>query len=882
MMLRPVHEGKTIYFALAVKTGAAAENDSEHGIAHFVEHMAFNGTERFSSNQIINLMQASGVQFGPELNAFTSYNYTCYYFCIPANKPELLTQAIQILQQWTSAIRFDHSEVEKEKKVVIEEIRKKSETTKTLHSFYANGTRFENHPIIGTAKDVSRITAPKLINFYRRWYQPHNMTLIAVGGFDEVQLSKAIKKTFGSRVSRTTRVLKPWEDIPSADKRVLPIIDSYDGQTYIKMAWAHRSRPVTNMPALKKEMLKDFVTTLIQHRLSQTISTADPPIYSVNLNSTQINPKTKLQQIRITVKNDGHIDGVESLWSELLKIRSHGFSTKEIEIAKQIKKYEIDSENDTIYLKTEMFRLLHSNIRETQLVHPYIYGLLYRRYLKTFTADSVHRVFNTLFGTDPNFIVLGLQDETDEKRLSSDVVEAITKLNQFQVQSHQVDTSTQSLVMPQVEPGHIIATENIDFFGVLNIERLQLNNGVSFYIKEIADQNLISFCFSAPGGKNVLSDDQLPSAHFLPKFMQYAVIEGQSLESGKSNLSARGIKIRIFVNENLHGIEGTFPKNQCDYLFGFIHLLISKSTIDQDRFENVQQQLFDSRRRIDAISKDKLSLDIKRTIYKADQRRYPVSANQLTNVTSADVLSAYRKLFGNANGFHFLYMGDKYHLDLKKYITTYLATLPHLSKPQQHVRHSAQMLRHNKTITSSENRSKRSDIRLVYLIKGHDQTHRDRLTVQAMIYILEARLERVIREEHSLVYSVQVNKTTSRFPSEDWQLAIRYSCAPNNRERIADIIQEELKVLRNAGPQDQELYGAKNHLRHQSAYLDNNIRFIKSLFENRFIHTSFDIDGLKHQNMIENITHSDISQMAGICFGDTIIRVLAELNPSDP
>jgi zinc protease len=843
--------------------------------------MAFNGTERFANNRIIDFLNASGVEMGSDLNAFTTYNYTLYYFAIPADKPQLLHQALQILQQWATAISFDSSEVEKEKGVILEEIRRKSETEKTLHSFYAQGTRFKNHSILGTAGDIHSITPTDLAAFYHRWYQPHNMILIAVGGFDEVALSKSIVRTFGQLRDRSTGVIHPWDDTPSADKNVLTVYDPHDGQCYVDLTWANQAMPIANMPALEKEMLRDFVGGLVQQRLMQTVVLNNENIYNLKMNGRYLNRNTRLQKLRMAVKDDAHVSVVKNIWSEIQNIRVNGFSVHEIESAKQQKAIEINAALESTSFASEILRLLDSDVLGLPLVHPYIYSRLFKRYMQSIAPEEIHHAFNEMFHTDPNFIIAGVLDPTSGKHLASELVAAIVNRERPVKETASEHKTDMELPLPIVTAGNIVADETLDLLGLFKARRLRLSSGVTFCLKEIDDKESISFSFIAPGGKNALALKQLPAAEFLPKFTQFAMIDNRPMKAMQTSMTERGIDMRVFINENFHGFKGSFPKSQFEYVLGLIYQLMTKSAIEPNAFRISKQQLIDAENQREKVPKRALSLRVWERIYAHDPRRCPLRHRQLINIKPAMVLSVYRQLFSNANGFYFFYVGDKRHIDLKQNIERYLGGLPHRLESHRHISRPIALNERFGIIQSKENRPNRSDLRLIYFVHGHDKTYKERLTGQALFYILRARLDKTVREEQSLVYSIQLSKTASRFPADEWFVNIRFSCAPGNRDRIVELIQNEIRDISDSGPNETEFQGAVNYLKSRSTYLEYNTFFINSLFESHFINTSADIDGLRHQDLIEEVSRKNIAQLAQVCFGSKNTFVRVELNPPD-
>ena len=878
-LLRPVREGKTVEFALVVKTGAAAETKSEHGLAHFVEHMAFNGTERFPGNQIIALLGKSGVEFGSELNAFTTYNYTCFHFQIPANKPDLQSRSIQILEQWASAVRFDAMEVEKEKGIILEEIRAKDKNETYLHDLYRFGTRLEHHPILGTGEDIAKVTPEKLIQFYRRWYRPDRMALVAVGGFDEHQLINQIKSSFGHLRNSGTSRFKPWLQAPSADKKVLRTTNSQDGRSHVTLTWIHRAAPAANLYDLEKEMTQDFVRSLIQQHFSQTAVLGEDSITALKVKSRWINPKTRLDQLFITVGDDTPLDATGRAWLEILRLRRAGFSAKEIEIAKKAKKIEIDSADEFLYLNSETFRLIDSETYGQPLVNPHTYALLHKRFLPKITAQSVLSTLNEMFAADPNFIVLSLPAGFADSTTSGEIAAAILKKDLRRNRSDQQWNNGPELPMRPFKPGQILQADRLDILGIMQAERWRLSSGMTFYIKEIPDKNLISFYLAAPGGRNALNVEQLPAARFLPMFTRFGAIAHHTLKTYERNLEARGIDLHIFIKENLHGFRGSFPKKETAYALGFIHQLMTDASVDPILFQKVQREFIDSRSRAEALPQKKLSLRIRRLIYAADQRRRPPAISQYAKITANDVLSVYRQLFGNANGFHFFYMGDKNHIDLRHQVEICLGSLPHGPQAHRHVNHPVELSNRQETLMSSENPENRSDITLTFLVNGHDQSYVERLTEQALFYIVESRLDKKVREERSLVYSFEIDRTSSQYPATAWRITIRFACAPSNRERIAQLVRQELIALSINGPQEDEFQGAINHLRHRSEYLKNDIGFIISLFESQYVNGVAGIEGLQHQKLIENLTKADIARLAHICFNTQNACIQAELNP---
>ncbi|HUM46482.1 MAG TPA: pitrilysin family protein, partial [Chitinophagales bacterium] len=335
--VKPEHRAE---LRLVVNAGSMLESDHQQGLAHFCEHMAFNGTANFKKSELVDFLERTGVRFGADLNAYTSFDETVYMLQIPTDTEKIFLQGMQVLQDWAQAVSFDADEIDKERGVVVEEWRLGQGASDRMQRKYFpvlfNDSRYADRLPIGKKEIIEKAPYDTLRNFYRTWYRPDLMAVIAVGDFDPAKVEALIKEKFSLLKNPTQEKKRILYPVPDHQNLLVSIAtDKEATYTAISVEYKLPNEEVRTIKDYRATLLAELYNTMTDHRYSELIQQADPPFtYGGSGFGPMVRTKSSYSNFAI-VKDGGVERGLQTVLEENERIRRFGFTATEFERAKK-------------------------------------------------------------------------------------------------------------------------------------------------------------------------------------------------------------------------------------------------------------------------------------------------------------------------------------------------------------------------------------------------------------------------------------------------------------------------------------------------------------------------------------------------------------------
>jgi zinc protease len=496
---------------LVVNAGSILEDDSQQGIAHLSEHMAFNGTTHFQKNDIISFLQSIGVKFGNDLNAYTSFNETVYILPIPTDKPANIDKGFQILEDWAHNVTYKNEDIDAERPVVLEESRLgKGARDRMFRKIYPQlfaGSLYANRLPIGLDSIIKNQNYETIRKFYKDWYRPDLMAVIVVGDIDPGKAEMLVKKYFSGLANPQNERPRIYAPVPPYQKSESKVVTDKEATSYslIVNYSSEKISPVVTLGEYKEDLTKEIFTTLLNQRLRELTQKENPPFIFAFGNFGSYARGYESFSGTIGTGDKDPTTGLKAFEEELERVKKYGFTKPELDRAKS----DMLTEMETMFKekdKTESENYTSEYVRNflTQEPTPGIEkeNTYYKELLPHISIEDVNNIGKKLQQNSNQFIALTGPEPSPGKELptSDDLLAVAASVEKMDIKPYEEKVISTSLMSTEPKPGKIISTKKN---AVLGTTEFTLNNGVTVTIKPTDFKNdEILMNAIRPGGKN--------------------------------------------------------------------------------------------------------------------------------------------------------------------------------------------------------------------------------------------------------------------------------------------------------------------------------------------------------------------------------------------
>ena len=810
------------HLSLAIKAGSVLEEENERGLAHFVEHMAFNGTERFEKQQIIDYLESIGSTFGSDLNAYTSFDETVYFLEIPTDDPEILQTSFEILSDWAYAVTFDPEEVDLERGVILEEWR-------LSRGF---GARFQDNwfpPIFGDSQYTVRSpiglpevveTAPqeRLIGFYERWYRPELMALVAVGDFDTELMEETIKQHFApppegeasqERAVATAETSRPIYDVPEHQApRINVFTDPEAPSTQVILVRKLPPESGQDLPAFRRNAVEQLAFQMINARLFERGQSAEPPYLGAGAQrGAFINP-VDLVQFYAWVEQDGIETGLTALLEEIQRVGQHGFT--ETELARE--KVNLLSSVEKAYKERDQRKSggLAQIYADHFLTGTMTLGIeaeweLYQDVLPSISLAEVDELADSWALTD-NSVLLFMRPEgtgtNNDEELEAIAQSQLESVDTLQVEPY-VDAFDDVPLLANIpDAGSITAEEMIES---IDAQRWTLSNGITVIAKQTDFKNdEVVFTAFSPGGHSLVEDMDYVSALYADDLIASSGVGPHDNVALDKLLAGKRVSVSPSIWELSEGFSGNASPEDLETLFQLITLYATEPRLDDSvyaRYETSLRTLAETRsEQPDAAFSDALDEVLSGNHF----RERPLTLDLLEELSMERALAVYADRFADLGDATFVFVGAFEWDQLRSLATTYLASLPTTGRSEQWIDTDVdppmELVEH-KVRSGIEPRS----ITGVFFAGDAEwnptSVRSDALTLQVSAEMLQIRLRERLREALGGTYFVSVYANLQSLPDHEYRISIYYGSDPERVDELFSAVIEEVNWLRHGGEQ---------------------------------------------------------------------------------
>jgi zinc protease len=796
---------------LVVNAGSVLEDEDQLGLAHVLEHMAFNGSTHFPKQKLVDFMESIGMRFGPDLNAFTGVDETIYMLKIPMDSPAILQNAFLILEDWAQGLTFDPKAVDKERGIIVEEWRLGQGADARMREkqfpVLLRGSRYAERMPIGKKEVIESFSYETLKRFYRTWYRPDLMAVIAVGDFDKARIEELIKRHFAPIPVPPGAPPRPAYPVPDHDGTLFAI--ATDKETSDNIVAVYHKLPLADQSTVgsyRRMLVERLFNAMLNDRLSEIMQKPDPPFLGAVSSRGRFVGSKDVYVLSALTGAGGIPAGLRALYAEGERVARFGFTATELERRKSemLRFFEralAEKETEDSGALAEEFTRSFLEGEPTPGIQ-YEYDL-HRHFMPGITLDEVN-VLAREWMTDRNRVIMVNAPEKAGVPVpkEAELLAVLEDVKKTELTAYEDATTDAPLLAEMPAPGEVVATRAIEAAGVTE---WTLSNGARVVLKptDFKEDEILFRAMSA-GGVSLAEDRNLVPANTSDQVVAAGGLGGFSAINLQKKLAGKAVFIRPTIGELEEGLSGNASPQDAETLFQLIYLTFTAPRPDPVVFDVIKSQLktFLENR---AQSPETVFSDTLRTTMQRDQPRFrPMTVDDIPQMDLEKSLAFYRDRFADASDFTFVFVGN---LDLEKIrplVCRYLASLPSLGRKETWRDWRVDPPEGVVKKTVEKGIEPKSLAAIVFSGPFRDAPV-NRVAIRASGQILETRLRKLLRETLSGTYDVGVRPSYGRIPREEYRVGIDLGADPARIDELTQAIFREIKKLKKKGPTEKEV-----------------------------------------------------------------------------
>jgi len=796
---------------LVNKVGSILETDAQQGLAHFTEHMAFNGTRDFPKNQLVDFLQKSGVKFGADLNAYTSFDETVYQLPLPTDSAAVFEKGFNILANWAGYVTFDPAEIDKERGVVLEEARLRGKNAQERLSLQTlpvllNNSRYASRLPIGKEDILKNFDAATIKSFYTDWYRPDLQAVIAVGDFDVKRVEALIKANFSGLKNPVGQKPRTEYNVAPTPGTVVKIAtDKEFPYTLAQIVVKHPQTVVKTIPGYMQNLRVALFNFMLNQRLNELQQKPEPPFLFARTSYAPLIGKQDAFSSVVVSKPDGLQTAVKAVVAETERARKFGFTLTELERAKQSalvgiqnSYYERNKTNSANYVREYQQNFLKGEA---------IPGIEFEY---NFYVGNINKItvaeMNSLAGqfiSDQNRVIIVEGSEKDKDKLPDEK----TILNWISTAGNgitaYVDNVTSKPLMEKApEAGKVVEEKKDEAIGTTN---LTLSNGVKVILKPTEfknDQILINgYSF---GGTSLANDNDYTSASLAASIIGSSGISEFNQGQLDKMLAGRNVSITPYINDITQGIRGSASPGDFETALQLVYLYFTQPRKDADIWQgtiNQTKSLLVNR----SLDPNSVYQDTLSAVLSNNNFRGGATTVERLNSTSLDkAYNFYKDRFADASGFTFVLVGNFNPILIRPMLETYLGALPSTNKKETFKNLKMYPAPGQITKTVYKGMDDKANVQMIYS-GAYVFNEANNLQLDALEELLNIKLVERLREQESGIYAPGIRANYNKNPEGRYTITIVFTCAAANVDKLIAATLDEINKIKQTGAQPADI-----------------------------------------------------------------------------
>lgn len=858
-------------FYFVQNVGAILEDDNQNGLAHFLEHMAFNGTEHFKGKGIIKMLEKNGVSFGKDINAYTAQDETVYNIStVPVNNQKLIDSTLWVLHDWSGSLSLTNEEIDAERGVIREEwrtrrtsgFRLKMQTDPVLYK----GSKYSKRDVIGDLNIINNFKYPELRNYYKKWYRPDLQAVIIVGDVDVNKMEEKVKAIFSGIPLAKKVAPRTYSEIPKHDELYFGTAsDKEASSTTITLQYVLDEPLVKDSILSRKNVMNSFYTNILNNRFKELILKNQSSALGLK---TYFEPISRLNtsfNLSASAKKGKTLEAFEDAYTEAERLKRFGIAQTELDRTKKLFISSYDDfisnkdkvDNDSWAEKLTNYFLKAKPFLSAEDDYKLIVGII-----KSITLEEINAYIKTIQKPTNQVVLVTGSDEDKVNFPTKDaVVQVMKKVENKTLEPYTKKENNEPLIAKELKPAAVKKTFEVP--GITTAKGYTLENGANVIVLPTTySQDQVVMTAFSKGGKSLIKTEDLASAEIATTIARSSGLGNFDNIALKEKLTGKVAQSAPFIGENTQGFQGSSNKADFETMLQLLYLSFEAPRFDSNIFNILKEQY---KNRLETIKKDNGNT-FKDSVALANSNHNPrtfiFNEKFLENIDLKKAENIYRDRIKNASDFTFVFVGNipEGALELiQKYIGNLKSnpavketfadhnigpkkgkTVVHFKRPMEVAKSTVYLNLTGKTEYSKENA----------------------MTMYIIGELLSKRFLQTIREEEGGSYGVNVGGNLELIPKPTFSLALTFDCNPEKQEKLMQIIWKEINDLKSNPVNANDLEDIKKALlKNREESLKTNTFWATTLYNFSLNQIPFSTDE-EYKSLISKINQKTIQQFS--------------------
>lgn len=807
-----------IQLRLVVKTGACMEEDDQKGVAHFIEHMCFNGTEHFEKSAIVDYFESIGMKFGPEVNAETNFEQTVFMLEIPADDEAMLKKSLLVLHDWASAVTFDPVELDKERGVIVEEwrVRKLGLQGRVMDSevgFIFDGARYKDRLPIGDMNIIKNISRERVMDFYKKWYRPELMSVVLVGDAKTSVLEKAIKEVMSDIPSSNQKIEKPVFEIPVRKNKEICIYKDKEAKyTEIYFFQPRFDNVVIKSEEDRKKLFAfSFGVDIFNQRMQDITIKPDSPWLvggSGEFNLTS----NSADDFIYTIPKAGLVkEALELLINEYEKLYAYGVTDAELERIKQAYLQNIEQNYKNVAKTTSAeycSNIVNNILTDREILSPEDLYNTNKRVISEITVADVKALFNEYLPNRGTLLYILAPEDAKDLPSKKELMEIWTKDN-GKIEEYVEETGGEKIMDKPAVKASIAKKAKIKKFAA---NEYTFENGVRIITKKTNfEKNAVTIYGVSKGGLFKLDEKQIPSANACINYTIYSGVNGNTFSQLQKFLLTKNLNLNMSLNNTQDIMAGSATKENTEYLLQLMNQFFANPQFTEESWQYLMNNYVQQAQTFGSQPNDLFLQKIMELLFGKTNYHTAFNMDFVNQMDSKTAQKVFKERFANPADFTFIVIGDFNENSMVDLCSYYLGTLKTTKDFEETEYKKFPFPKGIKTAEVKKGIDKQGTVYLAFggtipNSKDVELRYQEGELFNQLISLLEIRLREIVREDKSGTYGVSVNGSIDGNKERSFMVEISFACEPEREEELKEAVLAEIENIK-AGKFSEENVG---------------------------------------------------------------------------
>ncbi|MCD6179732.1 MAG: insulinase family protein [Bacteroidales bacterium] len=864
-------------FYMIQNVGALLENDNQNGLAHFLEHMAFNGTEHFEGKGILNFLEKNGVAFGSNINAYTSFAETVYNLSdVPTTKPGLVDSCLLVLHDWSDYLLLTDEELDAERGVISEEWRTRRNASFRIRAqmfpVLFKGSKYAVRDVIGDLDIINNFEYETIRNFYHDWYRTDLQAIAVVGDFDLDEVEAKVIELFSEIKAVDNRREREGYTIPEHDETYYVLAtdeEASQSSISIYIVRENKDEQEKTLNDMREMYITDLYNTMFRMRISELLQKGTPPFIIGSSSNGGFVRLYDAYSINVVANPNKEDVALEAILTETERVRRYGFVETELERAKT----NFLTQMESAYKQKDKI----SNDRYAREIQRYFLTKeptpgfdfemdFMKKIIPEITVEEINAKAKEWIVDKNRTIVISGPSEGVTHLTEAEALAIMEKVKQAEIAPYVDEAAAASLISEDLKGSKIIFSKKLPAF---NAVEWKLGNRVKVVFRHADyEKDKVSIRSFSKGGSSLFGDKYVPSAMMVNEFVNAYGVGKFDAISLRKMLTGKKVEVSPSLGDLTEGINGTSTPKDIETMLQLVYLYFEQPRFDADahnalkgRYAAYMANLANNPQK---IMQDSLSMIL--TDYNSRTR---IMNTEFFDEVSIELIEEmYKDRFKDASDFTFFIVGNIDEKTLKPLVEKYLGSLTDIKREEtwkdNHV--NAPEGRTEKEIEINFATPK-TNVNVIYT-KDFEYTQKNRLGLSIIKAVLDLRYTETIREEEGGTYGVGVRVQTSHYPESEATLSMYFDCDPKKADHLKSLLYKEIDKIIAEGPTAIDLdKSVKNMLKiREQSKLHN--QYWSSALYNYYYHGINTDDPANYEDILKAFTIEDIKEIAAEFFTD--------------